>query len=177
MVLIPCSFAIEVIWIVFIWYHADISYSPTTFYLMATASLDGRWMNGYYVEGQHTVIILILLCVHAHSVKSNSFQPHTGSFVNGIFQERKLEWLPFLTPGNLPKPGIKLLCLLHQQADSLPLAPPEKPLLDSIIPSLLTSIPLQRWGLLAQQYVPDCQRKISLVKVNRQRRLYSRLFQ
>jgi hypothetical protein len=75
---------------------------------------------------------------------SNSFQPHTGSFVNGIFQARKLEWLPFLTPGDLLKPGIKLLCLLHQQADSLPLAPPEKPLLDSIIPSLLTSIPLQR---------------------------------
>ena len=128
----------------FVWYHADISYSPTTFYLMATASLDGRWLNGYYIEGQHMVIILILLCVRAHSVKSNSFQPHTGSFVNGIFEERKLEWLPFLTPGNLPKPGIKLLCLLHQQADSLPLAPPEKPLLDSIIPSLLTSIPLQR---------------------------------
>ena len=31
-------------------------------------------------------------------------------------------------PGDLPYPGIELLPLLHWQADSLPLAPPRKPL-------------------------------------------------
>ena len=38
--------------------------------------------------------------------------------------------LPFPTPGDLPDPGIELclLHLLHWQADSLPTAPPEKPL-------------------------------------------------
>ena len=36
---------------------------------------------------------------------------------------------PFPPPGDLPDPGIKLLSLLHWQADSLPLAPPGKPLL------------------------------------------------
>ena len=38
--------------------------------------------------------------------------------------------LPFLTPGELPDPGIKLsplLWLLHWQVDSLPLASPEEP--------------------------------------------------
>ena len=30
-------------------------------------------------------------------------------------------------PEDLPNPGIELLCLLHWQADSLPLAPPGKP--------------------------------------------------
>ena len=36
---------------------------------------------------------------------------------------------PSCPPGNLSVPGIKpaSLCLLHWQADSLPLAPPEKP--------------------------------------------------
>ena len=30
-----------------------------------------------------------------------------GSSVNGISQARALEWLPFLSPGDLPNPGIK----------------------------------------------------------------------
>ena len=30
-----------------------------------------------------------------------------GSSVNGIFQARILEWLPFPPPGDLPKPGIE----------------------------------------------------------------------
>ena len=30
-----------------------------------------------------------------------------GSSVHGIFQARILEWVPFLTPGDLPDPGIE----------------------------------------------------------------------
>ena len=41
----------------------------------------------------------------------------------------RVGWLSFPPPGDLPEPGIKpaSLCLLHGQADSLPLAPPGKP--------------------------------------------------
>ena len=36
--------------------------------------------------------------------------------------------LPFLTPGDLPSPGVKcLIRLLHWPVDSLPLVPPGKP--------------------------------------------------
>ena len=50
-----------------------------------------------------------------------------GSSVHGIPQARILEW-SFPSPGDLPNPGIKLvsLGLLHWQACSLPLVPPEK---------------------------------------------------
>ena len=55
-----------------------------------------------------------------------------GSSVLGIFQARILEWvaisysrLIFLTQGSNPN----LLCFLHWQADSLPLAPPGKPII------------------------------------------------
>ena len=48
----------------------------------------------------------------------------------GLFQQEYWSGLPFPLPGDLPNPGIKLtsLCLLHWQADSLPLAPPGKPI-------------------------------------------------
>ena len=35
--------------------------------------------------------------------------------------------LPYSPPGDLPDPGISLLCLLHWQPSSLPLVPPGKP--------------------------------------------------
>ena len=47
--------------------------------------------------------------------------------VHGILQARTL---PCSSPGDLPNPGIQpacLICLLHWQAGSLPLAPPGKP--------------------------------------------------
>ena len=54
-----------------------------------------------------------------------------GSFVHGILQARILECLPCPFPGDLPNPGKRhnpsLLCLLHWQVGSLPLAPPGKP--------------------------------------------------
>ena len=54
----------------------------------------------------------------------------SGSSVHGIFQARILEWVAnyssrgwmFLTQGLNPR----LLCLLHWQVDSLPLAPPRQ---------------------------------------------------
>ena len=46
-----------------------------------------------------------------------------------VFQARILEWLLFLTPGDLPNPGIEpiSLTLLHWQEGSSSLAPPGKP--------------------------------------------------
>ena len=58
-----------------------------------------------------------------------------GSSVHGILQERILDWISmiflrkiFPTHG----PNLCLLCLLHWQMCSLPLAPPEKPFLKSL---------------------------------------------
>ena len=50
----------------------------------------------------------------------------SGSSVLVVFQARILEWLPCPPPWDLPDPGIepRLLCLLHWQAGSLPLALP-----------------------------------------------------
>ena len=49
-----------------------------------------------------------------------------GSSVHGILQARILEWVPFPSPGDLLKPGVK-----HGsptlQADSLPTEPPGEP--------------------------------------------------
>ena len=47
-----------------------------------------------------------------------------GSSVHGILRTRILEWVAMLSSRDLPDPGInlRLLCLLHWQADSLPLS-------------------------------------------------------
>ena len=46
----------------------------------------------------------------------------------GFSRQEHWSGLPFPTPGDLRYPGIKLrlFCLLHWQANSLPLAPPGK---------------------------------------------------
>ena len=53
----------------------------------------------------------------------------SGSCAHGIFQEKILEWVAILTPGDLPDPGIKpsspvppISCVSFTQADSLPLS-------------------------------------------------------
>ena len=48
----------------------------------------------------------------------------------GFSTQKYRNGLSFPTPGDLPNPGMKpvLLCLLHWQAGSLPLASPGKPL-------------------------------------------------
>ena len=49
-----------------------------------------------------------------------------GSSVLGILQARILEWVPFLSPGDLPDPGIEPVSPTLQ-ANSLPSEPPGKP--------------------------------------------------
>ena len=49
-----------------------------------------------------------------------------GFSVHGILQARILEWLLFLSPGDLPGPGIEPTSP-ELQADSLPSEPPGKP--------------------------------------------------
>lgn len=34
------------------WHHADISCSPTAFYLIVIVSIDDPWLNSYYMEGE-----------------------------------------------------------------------------------------------------------------------------
>ena len=53
----------------------------------------------------------------------------SASCAHGIFQEKILEWVAILTPGDLPDPGIKpsspvppISCVSFTQADSLPLS-------------------------------------------------------
>ena len=64
---------------------------------------------------------------------SDSLRPAGGSppgpSVLAILQARILEWVAMpASRGIIPTPGSNLhfLCLLHWQADSLPLVPPEK---------------------------------------------------
>ena len=49
----------------------------------------------------------------------------------GFSRQEYWNGLPYPHPGDLPDPGIKLTspCLLHWQVNSLPLAPPGKPLM------------------------------------------------
>ena len=52
-----------------------------------------------------------------------------GSSVPGILQARILEWIAICSfGGSSPPRDHSHLCLLHWQADSLPLAPPGKPI-------------------------------------------------
>ena len=54
---------------------------------------------------------------------------HQAPLSMGFSKQEYWSGLPFPPPGDLPKPGIKptSLSLLHWQACSLPLVPPEKP--------------------------------------------------
>ena len=78
-------------------------------------------------SSQHLAYTVAYTTWHAQSCPI-LFQPHglqllPGSSVQGIFQARILEWVPFPIPGNLHDPGVNvhLLHLLCWQADSLPL--------------------------------------------------------
>ena len=54
---------------------------------------------------------------------STDYSP-PGFSVHGILQERILEWVAFLSPGDLPNPGLKPMSLASPalEADSLPLS-------------------------------------------------------
>ena len=49
-----------------------------------------------------------------------------GSSIHGVLQARILEWLPFLSPGDLLNPGIKPTSFAFQ-ADFLPLSHKGRP--------------------------------------------------
>ena len=76
----------------------------------------------------------IYTCIYAYesespSVMSDSLRPR-DSIVHGILQARILEWVAFpFSRGIFPTQqwNPRLLHLLHWRADSVPLAPPQKP--------------------------------------------------
>ena len=89
-------------------------------------------------------------CVCVASVMSNSLwstsQP--GSSVHGILQAKYWSGLLCPPPGDLPDPGIEpmsLTCLLHWQAGSLPLAPPDESVASNIRERPSTSIKMWLW--------------------------------
>ena len=70
-------------------------------------------------------------CMLSHSVIADSLQnldcSLPGSSVYGISQARILEWLAFLSPGDLPNPGIETTTHVSPvfstlELDSLPLS-------------------------------------------------------
>ena len=94
------------------------------------------------ISSVHKQCILLFILVHA-SVRARSLQlcltlcdpmdcSPLGFSVHEILQARVLEWVAMpSSKGFSPTKGsnMYLLCLLHWQAGSLPLAPPGKPLL------------------------------------------------
>ena len=93
--------------------------------------------------------------------------------VHGILQARTLEWVAFLSPGDLPNPGIEPRSPALR-VDSLAAEPPRKPKnagVDSL--SLLQGIfPTQElnWDLLHCRWIP-----YQLSYQGSQRRSFSRL--
>ena len=78
----------------------------------------------------HACVILVPhVCMLSHSVISDMTLCDPWTAVHQAFLSIELSWqeywsgLPFPPPGDLPKPGSKLLLLqiLHWQVDSLPL--------------------------------------------------------
>ena len=64
------------------------------------------------------------------SVRSNGvYRAHQGPLFMGFSREEYWNGLPFLPPGNLPNPGIKLVSPVSPalQVDSLPAKPSGKP--------------------------------------------------
>ena len=96
------------------------------------------------------VCVCARVCTHTHSVAqwcptlcNSTDYSLPGSSVFGIFQARILEWVAISYTGCVPHPGIKSVCLLPWQADSLPLAPPGN--LSGSIQSL-NALPSSPWA-------------------------------
>ena len=88
------------------------------------------------VKGKTLFVIIIMpACMSAKSFQLCTilYDPKDcsppGSSVHGILKGRLLEWVAMPSSKGSSDPGIEpgLLCLLHWQAGSLPLAPPGKP--------------------------------------------------
>ena len=81
-----------------------------------------------------SVCVCVCVCTHArtHSVVQ-SCPTHCGPVdcrLHGIFQARILQWgaISYSRGSSQPTDQIHVSCLLHWQVDSLPLAPPGKPI-------------------------------------------------
>ena len=90
------------------WFHGDRS--------KGIMGKIGNTKEHKEISGDDEIILILMsvymcVCVCVYSFMPNSLWPidrsPSGSSVHGIFQARILEWLPLLTPGNLPDPGIK----------------------------------------------------------------------
>ena len=80
-----------------------------------------------------TTCVCVCVCVYTHAQSHPILCSHMdcnlhGSSVHGIFQAKILEWvaIPYSWVRKTQGLNLHLLCLLHWQADSLPLAPPKK---------------------------------------------------
>ena len=78
------------------------------------------------------------MCVLSCSLEYDSFEApwtaaHQALLSMGFFRQEYWSRLPCPPPGDLPDLGMKptSLCLLHWQAGSLPLASPEKPVINT----------------------------------------------
>ena len=88
----------------------------------------------------HSGYLSSRVCVLSHWVVFNSLWFHgmdcspPGCSLHGIFQSRILEWVPLLSPGDLPDPRIKPTSPMSPafQADSLPLSHQGSPLVLSL---------------------------------------------
>ena len=80
-----------------------------------------------------TPIFIYCVCIFSRSFVSDLCDPMgsspPGSSVHGFCKQEYWSGLPFPTPGDLPDPELNpyFWCLLHWQADSLPLVLPGNP--------------------------------------------------
>ena len=81
-------------------------------------------ISGYHLTNN------LMLCVLVAQSNLTVFNPvdcsSPGSSVHGILQTRILEWLPFISPGDLPNRGIEAGSPALQ-VDYLPSEPPGSP--------------------------------------------------
>ena len=91
-----------------------------------------EWMTRYTKDinfSQIHVAVCMLSCFsHVQLCDPIQFSP-PGSSIHGILLARILEWVPFPTPGNLPKLWIKPMSLMSPALAGrfFTLAPPGKP--------------------------------------------------
>ena len=77
-----------------------------------------------YIHTRKLKVLVAQLCPTFCDPKDCSLP---GSFVHRILQQKYWSGLPFLSPGDLPEPGIEL-GFTALQADSLLSEPPRKPI-------------------------------------------------
>ena len=79
--------------------------------------------------GVHLGCVCVCVCAHVWLFATSWAVARQAPLSMGCPRQEYWSGLPLPPPGDLPNPGSKLypLCLLHWQADSLPVVPPVKP--------------------------------------------------